>query len=327
MGNYFVVSCGNYFVGENNSWNIKMGDACEILVNGISLCKGLVKDLQIMYSPQMCSLVLIGVDEVSDLIDCSFAQTVNEWKNQSIKSIIENLCSPFDIEVSVATDATSIVSRVLESFKADEGDTVSDIIIRLCRDYGILPISLGDGYLTITRATPTAVTVDTLQLGGNVTVGNYMLNDSDRFSNYIVKGIGQGSDTKTLTDFIEPYGRASDSVIQRYRPMVIFTDSPSDIGSCQIRAKWEANLRAGYSRKLFYTVPGLTQSDGSIWDINMLVPVQDAIMDINDTRLIDSVEYIQGEENIGEFVILGLVDRRTYSATGDASQIKGKFDV
>jgi prophage tail gpP-like protein len=326
MANAFIIRTGNMSMGDPTGWDFKMGDSCKIYINDTLLMTGVIDNFDMQYSPITCSVTFQGRDGVCDLIDSSFDSPTNEWRNQTLRSIVNYLCNPFDIDVAVATDAAAYVTRVIPSFKADEGDFVSDIILRLCKDNGILPISLGDGKLTLTRAVPTVAAIDSIQLGQNVVVGNCIQCNIDRYSSYKVKGMGQGAETKRLTDFIEPSGSATDSIITRTKPLVLFADGPVDNGICQTRARWEANIRAGNSRRYFYTLPGVTQSEGSLWDINMLVNVQDTIMDIDTLMLIDTVEYVRAPAPVGEFVVIGVVDRRTYQANNQASQIKGRFD-
>lgn len=326
MSNAFVLDMTNISMGDPTGWDFNLNDECEILLDDVTLMSGYIDNFDFEYSPTTARVIITGRDEVADLIDCSFSESVNEWKNQSIQSIVKRLCDPFGIDVATASDATTYVTRIIPEFKADEGDFISDILIRLCRDNGILPISLGDGKLTLTRAVPTVLAADPLQIGGNVVVAHHIQCNLERYSTYKVKGIGMGADTKQLVDFIEPFGSATDSVIGRPRTLTIFADGNADNGSCQRRARWESCIRAGNSRRYYYTLPSLMQSDGTLWDINMLVRVVDPIMDIDAQMLIDSVDYIKRPNPVGECIIIGVVDKRTYQGTTQASQIKGRFD-
>ena len=85
--------------------------------------------------------------------------------------------------------------------------------------------------------------------------------------------------TKTTTGWEPPnyesQGKAYDSEVKRYRPMVIIMDGDVTSADCAKRARWEAWTRNGASRQLTYTVKGYRQSNGDLWRINNLVQVID----------------------------------------------------
>ena len=224
MSNVFTLSAPNIYTGNPDDWNLLLDDECTITVDDLSLCTGWVDQIIFDYVPGSSPIVIVGRDKVSDLIDCPYGTTPNEWKNQSIRSIFQILCHPFDISVTFDSSVSSIVSQTINIFKSDEGETVFALISRICNDYGMLPISKGDGKLTIIRPNPTTRATDILEIGKNVGGFSFTHSNVDRYSKYIIKGIGQGSDTKQLSDFVEPYGEATDSLISRYRPCVLFSN-------------------------------------------------------------------------------------------------------
>ena len=325
MSGAFAASTANFF-DDPSGWNVTMASAVVAKLGGIPILNGYLDNFDIEYGPDHSQVTMDGRDKPMDIIDCSFGQSPNEWKNQTIKSIITNLLTPFEIQLQIDSSVSSEMTTTIQSFKADEGDTVADIISRILRDYGMLAVSTGDGKLTLTKATTTDNTTDPIQFGQNAVSGSLEQSQVDRFSKYIVKGMGQGSDNKSITDFSEPSGQVTDTLVTRNRPTVIFAEGPADSGTCLKRAKWESMVRAGLSRRLWYDVNDWDQSDGNLWLMNQLVRVKDTFLGVDKTMLIDTVVYTynQGE---GQKVRLGVVHKDTYTVQDKASTIKLGFDA
>jgi prophage tail gpP-like protein len=242
---------------------------------------------------------------------------------QPVSKLVKNLCSPFGIEVAINPLVVADANKIVETFKADEGQSVYDIIAALLRDSTLLPLTEGDGALTITRASLAELSWDTIS---DSNTSGIMLdyNDYDRYSSYIVKGQGIGSDNKTTKDYIEPSATIADSGIARYRPSVIFAETATDNGKCKQRAIFEAHNRAGHSRRARLDVIGWQQFDGSLWAINSTVVVDLSLAGINKTMLIEEIEFIQDSEN-GEIARVSVVDIDTYG-TSPALDITTELD-
>lgn len=329
MSNYFVATLPNVFEAIPSEWNIHMGDLCEIYVNNrYLLFTGYIDDIDLSYSSNRShQIILTGRDKVSDLLDCSNGQPVNEWKNQTVVNIIKTLCSPFNISVTVDPSAEGILDAVISSYKANEGDLVGDLILRLCRDNGVLAVSLGNGVLTLTRGVATELMSESIQLGRNTLSGKLLQSNADRFSSYKVRGMGQGADTKEISDYVSPFGSSSDSIITRTRPLTILAEGAVNSGICQTRANGEASIRAGLSRMFLYTITQWDLRDNSVWDIHKLADVQDVFLNISATLFINSAVFEKGTStDMPETVTLGLVEQSTYQASGNTSRIRTLFD-
>jgi len=292
----FGLATTDLFPGEAKKWNIILGDECIVEINEQKVITGYVEDILIDYDADTHNIQFGGRDKTGDLVDCSFDGKAKEWKGLTIKEIVERLCNPFDIDVvvdnSVSTEANAVWP---DSLKADEGDTVFDLITRVCQMKSILPISYSDGKLTLTQAGVKYKAHDALLPGENILKGSFDQSNKDRFRTYIVKGQGTGEDTKSVFDFTGSVGRTTDDVISRYRPIIIFTETKCDSGRCLERAKWEMNKRAGGSRSLEYEVQGWTQSNGKIWPLNAMVQVKDNILGVNETLLISALSFTVNE--------------------------------
>lgn len=308
MSGSFLVRTANFFGGPT-SWKIAPGDPVKLKIDKKLILSGYLDSFTFGGNKDSRWVIWGGRDSTGQLVDCSYSKEPNEWKKQSVGQLIRFLVSPFGISVNIDASASVINSKMLDSFKANEGDTVADLIIRLCYDHGVLPMTLGDGRLHITRA----ATVGTKeQLKDNIISREARLTNIDRFSEYSVKGYGIGSSMKSLNDWIGISGQYSDPGVSLYRPRILFQDTPTDKAKLQDKAVWEANLRAGFSRALVYKTSEWVMSDGVPWIPNMRLLVDDPMINLKRELLICDVRYLYNADD-GYETELTLVDPNTFS--------------
>jgi prophage tail gpP-like protein len=321
----FALSISNYFKGGTSLSEIKIGDPCTVEIEGQKVLDGYIDKIPVKYGRDYSWLDIVGRDKTCDLLDCSFDTTPNEWKKQTVGNIIKNLCNPFSISVTIDASVSSEANTKLDTYKANEGQTVYESIAELCRDNAIMPLNIGDGKLTLTKATTSKYMSDGIATGINIDSGFMEQSNENRFSSYKIKGQGIGNDDKAITDFSECYGSFSDPLISRARTYVGFAELPTNIGGCQKKAKWEARVRAGISRAIEYQIPRWVQSNNKVWEINSLMKVKDDIFGIDTTMLIMSIRYLYSRDE-GEFTRLVLVNKDTYNLSDNQINIKTKFD-
>ena len=323
----FVVSTDNFFQGGTSSQEIKMGQGVKIEINGTQILDGWVDRMPVDFGRNHDRLEIYGRDNTCDLVDCVWDESPNEWKNQSIKNLIKTFCAKFGITVITDNTALTETELKMETFKANEGIPISELISELCRDIGVLAISKGDGYLTLTKATTLKYATDAIIVGGNAEGGRLLQSNEDRFSSYKVKGYGIGNDNKALGDFIECSGEFSDPIISRERPLVLFAENQTTSNICRKKAIWEARIRAGLSRAIIYIVDSWAQSDDKPWQINKLVKIRDDFSGIDGTMLIAAIDFIYDEDDGGDIAKIMCVDRNTFSLSEDQINIKTRFDA
>jgi len=321
----FVVSANNFFQGGTNSQQIKIGQGVKIEIDGQLVLDGWIDKMPIEYGENTDNIEIYGRDKTSDLVDCCFDFTPNEWKNQTVGNLIKNLCNPFGIAVEVDNTATTESNIKVETFKANEGIPVYELISELCRDQGILPLCYGDGKLTLTKAGGNYAD-DSIVDGINILKGKLLLDNEDRYSSYKVKGYGIGTDEKALADFISCFGEFSDGIITRTRPYVEFAESVTNNGQCKKKAISIARLKAGLSRANVYSISNWIQTTGKVWKINKLVRVKDRFAGIDTTMLIFSVDYTYYEEG-GDITQIMVCDKNTFSLSENEITIKSRFDA
>jgi len=318
---WFILTMENIFNNDADAFDIKIGDIIEIRIEDQSVINGYIDKLHFSYDDGSNDLTITGRDKTGDLIDCSYDNKINEWLNQSALNLLKNLCAPFGIDVFVDKSATTQANIKFDRFKVNEGEFVFDIIFEICNKIGVLPISMGDGKLTLTQSS-SSVTDEVIE---ERLKADLILSNENRFSDYIIKGIDGSTNDKNSADYISPYGTFQDPVISRTRPLVILADQPVSSKRCQEMARWEAKTRAGLSRVYLCTVAGWVRNDDTIWDINSLVNIIDSILDIDDRLLISDINYILNEDD-GEITELTFIDKDAYSVNDESIKIKTRYD-
>lgn len=359
MAGMFSLDASDFYPGRPEDFLIKMGHEIEIEIGGQTVITGYIDDMPINYGEKEHTITIAGRDRTADLVDCSYMPyapgprkdpTISsigllEWKSLPIIDIIQNLCDPFRITVqagySMHNSVQSPLMKDTETFTTFniEGESVAELIRKICHTKAILPVSYGDkdksknyGILTLTRAgqlkTDTA-----LVAGGNIKSASFSQSNKNRFSTIIVKGQNNGVDSESLDSFIRAEGHAFDYVMSRsrHRPKIIVLETAANSERCEKRAKWEVALRAGDSRKVVYEVVGWTQDSGKLWPLNQLVEVYDPYLGIskknnNTTLLISDIEY-SCSERMGKRTKMTLVDQKTYELFAKPFKLGFPYDL
>ncbi len=319
------LKSANYYPRDIAKWNLHVGDEFQLLIENQVVMTGYIDAIKPIYKNRIHNITLVLRDKTADLNDCNWNEDITEWKNQTVLSLTQNLCSPFDIQVATDSEVSGDISKTIETFKINEGEYIVDALMRFCNQFDLIPLSYGDGFLTLSKSTTTQKSYDAIDMRGNVIEREAIYSNIDRYSDYIVKGIGQATDRKNnYADYIQPTGSIEDSVVQRYRPIVYFDDVVTDSGKCMERAKWLKQVRAGQSRGIKYTIIGWLQTNEEIWKINHITRIIDPVINIDADMLIDSVRFIY-EQDKGSRTEITVVDKRTYTKT--LSNIKTEFDA
>jgi len=76
---------------------------------------------------------------------------------------------------------------------------------------------------------------------------------------------------------------------------VVRQSGQADGGTCQQRADHEQRIRAAKAGELRYRVAGWRQQNGQLWQVNQMVAIKDAIMQVNKDLLISEILYTLDE--------------------------------
>jgi prophage tail gpP-like protein len=292
----------------------KMGAAAQILIGDVPVINGFIESIRVVNQMGNRRVTMSGRDKTGDLVDCSFVGTPNEWKKQTVLNIIKDLCAPFGIAVVASGSAASAASAIIETYKATEGVAIFSLISQLCVDNSVMPISIGDGKLTLVRAEDAQQISDKIENPGNVIAAEFVADDMDRFSAYTVRGQGIETPEKSLDAFLQVSGAFADAIVSRTRTKMMFPENPATNEKCIARAKWEAKYRAGMSRQFEYTVGNFLRANGKPWSINSLISVSDDNLKYDNSLYCHGVSFQRNGAH--DRTMLSLAPAYTFTADG-----------
>jgi len=241
---------------------------CKLKVGDRSLITGYIDKQSPTITESNSAVQISGRCKTGDLVDCSSVSTPGEWKNASIEKIVRSVLNPqFGINLVIDAD----LSKKLNKFNVNFGESVFETISRACENTAILPLSTVDGDLLLTNVGSSRAH-DDLFYGGNIDSASVDVDFTNRFSSYIIKGqkTGDGGTwNKQKTNNI--YAESSDQYIDRYRPKGISADNQISNTLAKRRVDWEAQVRAGRSVSVKVELPTWEQSNGDLWRENLIV--------------------------------------------------------
>lgn len=282
----FDLALSQLWPGQDSRRVIRANEPCEVLLGDKTVITGFIDGIEVSVEKDAHAVHVVGRDNTGDLVDCSAVRKPGQWKGQKIERIAQDLCEPFKIRVRAEVDT----GKPLNSFALQEGETVFEAIERAARIRALLLVPDGRGALVITRAglrrAPTS-----LVLGVNVLSARGKLDMRDRFSEYIAKGQGPGSDNFSGAQVSQIRAVAKDGAVNRYRPMLFTNDCPDLAVALKDRVQWESNVRAARSTEIECQVQGWSHEQG-LWEPNTLVQVAiEPLQLLGFELLISSVEY------------------------------------
>lgn len=313
----FSFTSSNTYPDKPQNWEILPGLTCIIKYDDAIIMKGWIEDLVPEYDAENYNMKISGRDPLCDLVDCTRYTKPTEWlsdKGYSIDKTIRALIAPHPtIKLKIDSCVSQAVLAKAKNFKVEDTSTVSDMITKVCHINAVLPLSYGDGNLTLTRSGYGTVAKDRLKTGYNILKGKLTNSNKERYSLYVVKGQSVAEELQDIFSTNQPERSTTDEIVSRsrYRPLTIVAEGCVNSDQCYKSACWEATIRAGNSRKLEYEVQGWTQHNGDLWTINSLVQVEDKTLGVNKQMLIESLTFTM-DNTSGTKTIISLVDKKTY---------------
>jgi prophage tail gpP-like protein len=265
---------------------IAAGEECEVKLGERSVMRGFVDVVEVAVDDRQHEIAVTGRDRTADLVDCSAVAKSGQWKGAKIEQIAADLAAPFGVGVIAEVNT----GAALPSFALQAGETVFEAIERAARVRALLLMADASGNLVITRAGNRRAATR-LVLGENLLSLRIKKDMRDRYSRYTVMGQAPGSDLVNGPRVSQMKASATDSEVQRYRPLVLVNDQPDLGGALRDRVRWEASVRASRAIDITATVPGWTYAAGQLWDTNTLVRVDAPQLLLEADLLIYQVEF------------------------------------
>lgn len=302
----FSLTVSERFPGQNQPLRITPGMACQILIGNDAVVTGYVDLVNIAHNATDHQITVAGRSKTQDLIDCGVAPPWTNISNQTIVQMANALAEPYGVDI---VDRLGSETDVIPDFAPNPGDPVFTIIEKKARTKGVLITDDAQGRLVLARAGNRRAST-ALKLGDNILTGNGSFDHRERFRRYEVRGQDKGSDFKRGTAITEPKAVVEDQTVRRTRNKYIVEESLIDLNRAQQRARWEAAVSAGKSTNATITVHGWRQRDGSLWEPNTLVRVDDDLLTIYRDLLVVEVVYALSDQ--GTISTLTLAPQQAY---------------
>lgn len=339
---------------------IALGDACEIQIDGELVLTGFIEQIIGSGSSNKNRIRLKGRDKNADLIDSNIDVISDFNGAASLKSIIEQVIRHIraDIDVFDYSTKSYLFQQLLNSQITSEkfanllvtapfaieqgesalapepGDLCFDYISELASEKSVVLTSTPSGDLAIYRMGDTTRVVKSPLINrvrdrskNNILSYSFNYDNSKRYFLYTVKASQSVASTvfsqSTESDnpeIVSQYGAEIDGLIRDSRRLVFVNTKTGDAIQQQARAAWERDSRLSKSRVYKCNVPGFRNSEGDIWEVNTIVEVIDDYARINDSFLINSVNFVYGKD--GPASEIELVSKDSYRLTQGKKQFE-----
>lgn len=303
--------------GGSDGFAVYPGMKVEIYVNDIKVVTGRIDRVEIEISSRAKGMTVSGRSIVADLVDCT-VDAPYEYSDISILSLAKKLVSQFDDDIKVLTSVTP--TKLIDKIAIKPGETVFEVLNRAAREQGFFWLATRGGNIRLTEGAQNeegesglsvssviGAAASALGFGSsrfradsrieedvNLKSGRITIDDSQRFSDYTVKGSTRGQDTYPGAVASISEGIAKDMGIDRYRPMTIISEGNIDIIDAQKRAQWEAANRIGRAVQIEIVVQNWLQEDSDkLWGVNQLISIKSPTLGMDGDFLSTSVERIR----------------------------------
>ena len=283
---------------------IRQGARCQVRIGVDLVLTGWVFATPISHDDKQISLSITGRSLAADLVDCAAINKPGQWSGQGVLSIVKALAAPYGLSVrSEIPDSGTLSDHTIEP-----GETVFESIDRLLTKFRVFSTDDASGRVVLAKPGSKGRAVDAIEVGKNVLSGEAPLDFSAVFSEYRVLGQRSGDD--------EAFGEAAAGVsatvqdprTTRQRVLIIQESGQMTDALAQSRANWERGNRMGKALTATYKVQGWRQSNGALWQHNMLVRVIDPLIGFDRDMLIAEVTYSLNEQGTVTTLVVGPPD-------------------
>lgn len=308
----FELEISDRWNGQRVSWPIVEEDECVLSIGDEKVITGYVDRRRLSYNATDHGFEVSGRDKAGMLVDCSAVLDKWEFSNLSVLELAQNLGRPFGITITL--DTGLVPSKVKlktrknagrvtsggstgrksglgvpnnpKKFSVNPGDSAFEVLDKICRMAGLVPVSNGMGAIVLTRAGSARVDTALVQ-GENILAASAEFDVSQRYSLYEVTGQHPGSDDWFGEAVAGIRADATDANIRRTsRVLLIRAECAMTPEAAQSRAAWEAKVRAARGDAVSITVQGWHTDAGVLWPINSVVRVHSPMIAVSGEMLI-----------------------------------------
>lgn len=306
----FALSVSERWRPDMFPWPIREEDACIVTLDKKPVITGYVDSREQSLSASEHAFSVSGRDRAAALIDNSAGIGAFQLNAIGVLEACRLIAKPFDIQVSLQPGMadpaisttikkpgtthrkTRALAAAMHTVAIAPGDSGWDVIDRICRLVGVLPVSDGAGGILLTRAGSERATTMLIE-GENVLRATARRDGTERYRRYVVVGQGTGRGDDESLAHIDVSAADEDLFVRRGDRMLIIRqggDITRDFAA-QVAA-WEKSVRAARALTVGVTVQGWAQADGTLWPINAMARIHCPAIDIvRDDMLITEATY------------------------------------
>lgn len=303
--------------------SIETGDPIVIMYDSSTLLTGIVDSVTESYSATSHDIQITGRSRTKDIIDCSASP--QEWYNTKASTILNQLTKPYEIKVIInGADVTVPYFSV----QKDSTEEIISAIHRLASHLKLIVTDNTNGDLVLTQAgkelSENFILNRLDDTRSNVLTGSYLNDESNRYSEIIVRSQVRGSDTNFGKKAQQITATATDEKnIKRKRTLIIDASEPLSQSEAQDLADWQIAYNTGKSVELQYTVQDWFGVAG-IWQLNTQVRVTDDFRGVDNTYLITQVRFSKSSSGTITDITLHPVSAYIPSPSAPALPTKSK---
>ncbi len=284
----FSITVTDKWRVDQEDFEIKPGDRIHCHLGQSALFEGWVDKLTISLGESSRNITIEGRDKTQDIVDCSIVSS-SEFNNLDFTGIATELLKGFPIKVLPQVD----VGAKFPKFSVRQGETIFEALDRASKERQLILLSSTHGNLIVQKRGNGRAATELIE-GVNVLAAAVSFDNTQRYSNYIVKGQSTGL-IGNPKDQTQNKGEATDEGVTRYRPTIIIAENAVDNDGAQKRAEFESTFRLAKGMKINVTAQGWKQKDGSLWAVNQLVQIDVRSIGIKQQLLVNRVKFDQSE--------------------------------
>ena len=315
----FTFACaepGPYGQGWD-ALRLNIGDRADVYLGGKKAATCWITTRTAAYDSGNHDLVVSGKSIPTDLCTSSVDVRPGTFNGQNFEQVARGIMKPHPVGL-VIQNPPPIFTKPFKSLVPQYGETVFEMLNRMCMMRGVSMVDDENGNLVVGRGDPSAAPVAELVEGRNIKSARGTLDNQTAWHRLDITGQNVGDDdnwpprdfTATLTN---PNGRANITKL-------MVAEHPGDADEMQQRANIELARAYWAVVNVTVVVVGWKQPDGSLWRPTNNVLVRSPMLFPNETGSlplgIQAVEFAQDAQN-GSTTTLSLVLPQALSTQGD----------
>lgn len=219
--------------------------------------------------PDSYTLTIECRGKTKKLVDSSHTLKTLTVNDTSAKQMFEKLVQPLGIELDWQTSEVEL-NRV----RLRDGARVTDELERIAEMCGLYFFETRDGKLRVTDSRPAAETGEPIILGQNILSFSTRQESDQEKKKVTVKGQKNRNEDWGEQAVLDTYVEEQDDSVIEDIPISVQLYGNGDIDTLKRRVDYEVNKRAQVSKQITVEVFGVTQQDGTPWDVGDLHYVQ-----------------------------------------------------